>query len=183
MTGIGSNLIAAAYSWSTIALMLFGGGVLLILLELALPTQAILGVMGGICMLGGVAACFVINPWMGLLILLALVAATPFAITTFVNLWPRTRIGRKMVLSEVAGKVLAEGVSVGEVGTTLSELRPMGECDFAGKRLEAISEQGLISPGQRVKVIALSDHRPVVQTLSTLNQIEQQTRNDHAHTG
>jgi membrane-bound serine protease (ClpP class) len=87
-----------------------------------------------------------------------------------------------MVLSEVAGRVSAQGINVGEEGTTLSELRPMGECDFAGRRLEAISEQGLIEPGQRVKVVALSDHRPVVQTL-TLNQSDPLTRKDHVHTG
>jgi membrane-bound ClpP family serine protease len=167
MSAISSIFLVGLPSWSTIALMLFGCGLLLILAELALPTQAILGVLGAICLLGGVAACFIISPAFGLLVLLALVIATPFAISLFVRVWPKTRVGRKMVLSEVSGRINFEDVSVGEVGMTLSEMRPMGECEFDGKRVEAISEQGLIAPGSRVKVIGLSDHRPVVQPVET----------------
>ena len=44
-------------------------------------------------------------------------------------------------------------VQIGQTGTTVSELRPMGTCDFAGQRVEAISELGIIPRGQQIRVV------------------------------
>lgn len=151
------------------AWIMLGLGAILLVAEILLPTHGILGLLGGLSILTGVGACFLINPMLGFFILLALVIVAPFAGMAFVKIWPRTPVGRRMVLTEVAGRTPSTDVpGVGQTGITVSELKPIGECDFDGLRTEAISEQGLIEPGTRVKVVALSNHRPVVQT--TLEQ-------------
>jgi membrane-bound ClpP family serine protease len=166
MSPLADSIFAFATQTSGLALLLFVAGSVLIIAEILLPTQGILGFFGALSIVGGVVACFVINPWLGLVIMVALVIAAPFLWTAFVIIWPKTPIGRRMVLTEVAGKMPADcTICIGQTGTTVSELRPIGECDFDGTRVEAISEQGLIAPGARVKVVALSEHRPVVQTM------------------
>ena len=56
-------------------------------------------------------------------------------------------------------------VRVGQPGVTVSELRPMGVCEFESGRIEAISEHGMIEPGRMVKVVALSGTRPTVRAV------------------
>jgi membrane-bound ClpP family serine protease len=149
---------------ASFALISFGLGVMLLLAEVLLPTHGILGLLAGLSIITGVGACFAINPAVGLVILVALIVATPLIWTAFVKYWPKTPVGRRLVLSEVAGRTpRRDPIEIGQTGVTVSELRPMGECEFGGLRIEAISEQGMIHPGTRVKVIALSNHRPVVQ--------------------
>ena len=151
---------------SSLAVLAFVVGIVLILAEILLPTQGILGFFGALAIIGGVVACFMINPWLGLGVMIALVVAMPFIGTAFVKIWPKTPIGRRMVLTQVAGKMSSDRtICIGQTGRTISELRPIGECEFDGRRVEAISERGLIAPGARVKVVALSEHRPVVQTM------------------
>jgi len=172
------NNLLMAVTWSMgplsqtaeAAVMLFAVGLVLVVAEVLLPTHGVLGMLGALSVLGGVIACTVISPIIGLSVMLGLVIVTPFAWTAFVKFWPRTAVGRRMFLSEVSGKVSAQRVGVGQMGLTLSELRPMGECEFDGIVVEAISEEGLIAAGSRVKVVALSDHRPVVQTAAAAVQ-------------
>jgi membrane-bound serine protease (ClpP class) len=156
----------AAISPGVWALLLGAAGVFLLVAELGLPTHGIVGVMGVLSILAGVGACFFINAWLGLGILLALVAVTPFAWMAFVNLWPRTPMGKRLVLSEISGAVMPSGVRVGQVGVTVTELRPWGECEFDGLRVEATSEYGIIGLGKSVRVIALTDGRAVVREIN-----------------
>ena len=44
---------------------------------------------------------------------------------------------------------------IGKVGRSLSQLRPVGTCEFDGERLECIAEMGVIDRDQRVKAIAV----------------------------
>jgi membrane-bound serine protease (ClpP class) len=56
-------------------------------------------------------------------------------------------------------------VQIGEVGVAVSEMRPGGECEFAGRRLEAYSDHGIISAGTRVQVVSIDNRRPVVRAV------------------
>jgi membrane-bound ClpP family serine protease len=57
------------------------------------------------------------------------------------------------------------GIPVGQVGVAVTELRPMGECEFEEERMEAISERGIIRPGQSVKVVGARSGRPLVRAV------------------
>ena len=149
-----------------LAILLFGVGVTLLLGELLLPTHGLLGVLGG----GGVAAaivvCYMIDFWLGTGVFLAATIATPFVGAAAVKLWPKTPVGRRVVLAPPpADAVAVPLVRVGQTGVTVSELRPMGTCEFESGRVEAISELGMIPPGRPVKVVALSGSRPTVRAV------------------
>ena len=151
---------------AAIALLLFGLGLVFLVAELALPTHGLLGVLALLCVLGGVGACFVMNAWLGLGVLIGLVVATPFVGAFVMKIWPKTPIGRRLVLSETSGKVAPIAIHIGQTGISVSELRPWGECEFDGVRIESTSEHGVIGSAKQVKVVALMDGRPVVRELT-----------------
>lgn len=153
-----------------LAILLFAGGVILLLAEVFLPTHGLLGVMGAIGLIGGVGVCFSINEFLGLGAAVTLVVLMPFATALWVKVWPHTPAGKRLILGPVApaNADASPPVHVGQVGVVVSELRPGGVCEFgpASERVEARSEAGAVIPaGRRVEVVALVDHRPVVRAV------------------
>jgi len=95
-------------------------------------------------------------------------ALTPLVGAWLVNFWPRTRVGRQLVLPshDNAPRPLEPlPVQIGQTGTTISELRPMGTCEFAGQRIEAISDLGIIPRGQQIRVVNITNRRPTVRAI------------------
>ncbi len=148
-----------------LAILLFGIGVALLLGELLLPTHGLLGILGGGGIAGAIVVCYMIDFWLGTGVLVASTIITPFAGAATVKLWPKSPIGRRVVLPPVIDTVPAPSVRIGQPGVTVSELRPMGVCEFDSGRLEAISEHGMIQPGRPVTVVAMSGNRPTVRPL------------------
>ena len=119
----------------------------------------------GLAMLGCVVQCFRIGPWLGVSVLGVMVLASPFLFMWMMELWPRTPVGRRLVLNATVPQAERPAViQRGQEGKTVTELRPIGECDFGAIRAEVISEYGIIAAGSVVKVIAHeADGHPVVQ--------------------
>ena len=151
---------------TTLVILLLLAGVVLMLAEALLPTQGLLGVVGAVAMLSAVVVSFRIDSRVGFALLAGLVVIAPFAGMLWVKLYPKTPVGRRMILGPVAHEVAAAPVSVGQTGTTVSELRPMGTCEFAGVRVEALSDQGIVAPGQTVQVVNLNNRRPTVRVVA-----------------
>ena len=159
---------------SALAILLFAVGAILIVAEVLLPAHGVIGLIGLVSLLAGVGVCFWINQYLGLGALIALVAVTPFAAMLWVKVFPHTPVGRRLILGRSAGGGVSEGraaptpfVQVGQTGRAVTEMRPMGVCEFvlpAGpERVEARSEGGIIPAGQAVRVVGLVDRRPTVR--------------------
>ena len=54
---------------------------------------------------------------------------------------------------------------LGEVGVTQTALRPSGMTDFDGRRVDTVTEGGMIDKGARVKGIQVRGNRVVVRRL------------------
>jgi membrane-bound serine protease (ClpP class) len=54
---------------------------------------------------------------------------------------------------------------LGAVGEVLSPLRPVGMCDFAGRRVECVAESGYVDKGKKVKVIDVEHRRLTVRVV------------------
>jgi len=156
-------------------LVLCGLTLVLVLAEVILPTHGLLGLLGLACAAGAVGVCFFVNRWLGLGVLLACVVVAPVLAGAFLNIWPRTPLGRRVVLPSTVTVPLPPPVYIGQVGVTRAALRPAGEVEFVGDaatppgepvRVEAVSEFGLIPPGTRVKVVALVEGRPRVRPVA-----------------
>ena len=147
----------------SLVVLLMSIGVVLLLAELLLPSHGILGVGCAACILGAIFVASRQNVWAGLGLLVGVAALTPFAWVAFVKIWPKTPVGRRVVLPPVTSEFAPASVRVGQAGVTMSELRPVGVCDFGGVRVEAQSEHGIVAPGTAVKVVALVNNRPTVR--------------------
>jgi membrane-bound ClpP family serine protease len=148
------------------AIMLSIVGVVMFVAEFFLPTHGVLGVLGGVVLLAAVGVCFAINQYLGVTMLLGGTLLAPVVGAAMVRLWPRTWVGRKILLPEVDSRPEPLRFHIGEVGVAVSELRPMGICEFdGGRRLEAVSEHGIVAAGSRVKVMGTESRRPVVRVV------------------
>jgi membrane-bound ClpP family serine protease len=150
---------------TTLILLLLLGGVVLLVAEMLLPTQGVLGVFGVVALGAAVVVGFRIDSRAGFGMLVAIVVAAPFAGMLWVKLWPKTSVGRRMILGPVTSGLTDAGVTVGQTGTSVSELRPMGVCAFGNERVEARAERGTIPAGKPVEVVEIVDRRPTVRAL------------------
>jgi membrane-bound ClpP family serine protease len=106
-----------------------------------------------------------------LYVALGLAVAAPFAGAAWMKLWPKTPLGRRLILgparpAQRAGTQAAGALRVGQTGVVVAELRPNGLCEFGGERVQARSERGVLPAGQRVAVIAVVDGRPTVRPVA-----------------
>jgi len=137
--------------------------------ELVIPSHGLLTVMAGAALLCMVAVAFSIGRWFGFGAVVALTILGPVCGSMMVRAWQRSPIGRRIVLHSIVENPPRPIVLVGAVGTTMGELRPMGECEFGDIRLRARSEMGDVIPaGRTVTVIAIANSvvtvRPVTES-------------------
>jgi membrane-bound serine protease (ClpP class) len=85
----------------------------------------------------------------------------------WLHLFPRTRLGRRLISSSVVGEL---GVEQPElllhVGTALTQLRPSGTAFINGRRVDVVTEGSFLDKGTPVKVVATEGMRVVVRALS-----------------
>jgi membrane-bound ClpP family serine protease len=159
---------------TSLIILLFAAGVLLVVAEVFLPSHGVLGVLGAIGLVAGVIVCLSVNQYLGLVAALTLVLLLPFATALWLKVWPHTPVGKRLILgpAERQGAATPPRVYVGQVGVVVSELRPGGVCEFGGsgaaasERIEARAEHGVIPAGRQVEVIAVVDHRPLVRAVA-----------------
>ena len=117
--------------------------------------------MAGVCAVVGIVCFFRIDTIWGLISLAVTLIATPFLLMGLVWVWPNTIVGRWLTLDDAEETKIPQPaepmatVAVGEEGTTLTDLRPVGACRLAGKRLDCIANAGVIPAGTAVRVIAV----------------------------
>jgi len=150
-------------SFAEWSILLFAVGLILLIAELFLPAHGLILALGALCVLAGIGLCFVINPWLGVGTFVGWGVATPILFAVLTKFVPRTPLGRQLVLPPIKNSIPPVLVQIGQTGTTLSELRPMGMCDFDGVRIEAISELGMIGAGTKVVVVNLANRQPTVR--------------------
>jgi membrane-bound ClpP family serine protease len=152
-------------------ILLVVAGLVLLAAELMLPSHGVLGALAVLCLLGSVGVCFRVSQWASLALFLAMVGATPFAWSAAVRIWPKTPVGRRMVLQPVENARPLLPFQIGQTGVSLSELKPMGECDFGGRRVEARCEAGFIEAGARVVVVSADGRRATVREATDIASV------------
>lgn len=148
---------------STWAFIFLGISLALFVAEVFLPSHGLLGILATLAIIACIVVCFRINSYLGLGVMLVTLIAAPFAAIAAVKIWPRTPIGRRMMLQPIDSKVEHPTVVIGAIGTALSELRPMGMCEFGDERVEVRSQLGLIAAGQKVKITSIDAGRVIVR--------------------
>lgn len=145
---------------------LFLAGFLLFAAEVFLP-GLVLGTLGFLCLLACVVLVFVgYGPTSGLLaaILIGGLAATGFLV--WLHVFPRTFVGRRIVLhtSQPTDPAAGENRSlVGESGQALTPLRPSGTARIAGKRVDVMAIGEFLEAGADLVVVGADGMRVAVR--------------------
>lgn len=147
--------------------LLLAAGAVLFVGELLLPTHGVLGIVGLVCLGLSIALVFTLNKWIGLAIFLAAMVASPFLLNLAMWIWAKSPVGKRIILQPIELSRAPAPIRIGQSGLAVTELRPMGECDFGDQRLEAVSQLGIIPAGAKVKVVAIDNGRPTVRACET----------------
>jgi membrane-bound serine protease (ClpP class) len=144
-------------------------GLILLAAEVLLPSHGILGLLAGSAFVTSVVYCFLISATLGAVVFAALCITGPIVALYMVDFWPQTPIGRRLVLPKVAaagGEAGGQLTMIGQRGIAITELRPVGVCEFGGARVEAVSQLNIIGAGSGVEIVALDGVRPVVRPIA-----------------
>ncbi|WP_438481870.1 NfeD family protein [Oleiharenicola lentus] len=150
----------------TLVLFLFIVGAVLLALEVVVP-GAILGIMGGVCLLVGVIAAFMNFGADGGVIagVVALVIVAVVLYIEFVYL-PKSRLVKTFSMTgTVAGQSqpkLADASIIGKPAVAVTPLSPSGVIELEGRRYEAYSRDGHVNAGAPLAVVGLDNFRLIV---------------------
>lgn len=141
-------------------------GLLLLCAEIFVP-GGILGAFGALALVGAIIFGFVAFKEYGYLIALGIVLGTGGVIAAWVKYFPKSRLGRSMIVTEdIGGDVEATEPGLDELagkeGEALSDLRPGGFARLDGRRVDVVTQGGMISKGARVRVVEVEGNRVVV---------------------
>lgn len=145
---------------------LFAVGFLLIAAEVFLP-GLILGTIGFLCLVASVVLVFVqYGTSSGLLAAFVVGGLTLVGFVLWLFLFPRTFIGRRLMLRtrQPADPTAGEHRAlVGETGEALTPLRPSGTARLGGKRVDVTAVGDFLEQGAAIVVVAADGMRVAVR--------------------
>ncbi len=154
--------------WALLILLL---GLVLIVLEMFIPSAGILAFLAAAAVITSVVIAFYESIRTGTLFLAAVTVLVPTLAAFLVKWWPRTPIGRRILNLPPPGEQqdselerenqLAE--LVGQTGWSQSKMLPSGVIQIAGRNYDATSEGLPIERGQMVQVIQVRRNMLVVR--------------------
>lgn len=147
----------------------FAIGIILLCMEVYVPG----GILGTIGVLSLIASSYMVFDAYGLGVGLSYLGAV--TVVAVVGLYvtyrlvPRTRVGRSLFLSETESGFSSsrEDLSslIGREGIALTQLRPAGKAEIGGRRVDVVTEGGMVEKGGRVKVLEVEGARVVVREI------------------
>lgn len=156
----------------TIALILFAIGVILLIAEIVLPTGGVLVVGSLLFFALGVGIILAQGTTTEAVVAMAgLAVGLPAAGFVAVSAWRRMSIGSILPEDSTAiGSVpgLTELASLkNRTGKTVSPMRPSGTVDFDGRRVDAMTEGGMLDSGVWVRCVAVKGGKVVVRQMDS----------------
>jgi membrane-bound ClpP family serine protease len=156
-------------NWTAIVLLTIVG-LMFIAVEFYLP-GLVLGSIGAVLMLFAIAICYSNTGSRNETIVLFLVeVALGIGVGyTSIKYFPRTALGKKMILAKagIGASAPADEVKdwIGREGVAQTVLRPAGMALVGGKRIDVEAESGMIESGSPIKIVAVQRNRLVVRKL------------------
>lgn len=158
-------------------LVLLAVGVLLIVVEVFIPSAGVIALAAATCSVAGVVALFLYDTTWGFIGILMLVVLGPAAFGFALRVWPSTPLGRRMMGAKSPEELEAERLAaeeernrwlalLGAEGVALTDLRPVGVIRIDGRRYDALAETTMITKGQKVKVTVLESNQIKVRAVA-----------------
>jgi membrane-bound ClpP family serine protease len=153
--------------WITV-ILLIGIGLLLIIVELIfIPGTTIVGILGFILTAIGIwigYAALGVNTGHIILAGTVLVAAVAFVYSFRSDSW--SRFALKDQNRSRVNEDNKHTLQIGEIGKTVSALRPQGTAIFAEKRHEVLTKGEFVSPNKPIRIINLNQNKIFVEEIS-----------------
>lgn len=164
-----STHLLLAYGLIVIGFVLLGA-------ELFIPTGGVFFVLAVAGIIGGVTLTYFYEATLGTITLIGVCIALPVLGSILLNLWPRTRWGKRFILTAPseddaqAGSMYEDLTPLrGRMGRALSALRPSGVVDFEGQRVDVITEGMMVEPDQWVRCIDVKAGKVIVRPVEKPN--------------
>ncbi|HHH75783.1 MAG TPA: hypothetical protein ENL03_02005 [Phycisphaerae bacterium] len=144
----------------------------LYLLEIITPSFGVLFVGAVAVQAIAVWQGWTIHRYVGIAMIPLLIGFSIVYLQWLVKFMPNTKLGSKIFLKRIA-HTPGEGVPqseaydqlVGKAGTTTTLLRPAGMVQIEGKRVDALSESGIIASGTEIEVVRSEGMAVVVKAV------------------
>ena len=159
--------------WSLLlAVFLLLACAVLLVAEVFVPSGGLLTLAALACVAGGVAVFFQQSPALGWLGVGIAVVLIPTVLVIAYRVFPHTRFGQSVTLTP-SQRSVGDAVPdtpqlkelLGSVGRVKTPLRPVGICDFSGRRLECVAENGYVETGKQVEVIRVEGTQLTVRVM------------------
>lgn len=155
---------------SAIVMLLFMAGTAILVAEIFLPSHGILSI-AGLAFLGyGIYKAYNLSTNVGHVSVLGSVIVVPTLAVVAVKYFHRTPFGRRLApdnpqpkSTEFAPQHEELKQYVGQKGRSVTSLRPVGICAFGGKRVDCVSETGMIDKDVEVQALGVRGHELVVR--------------------
>jgi len=155
---------------ASIALMAVG--IAAILVEVFVPAGGLVGLAGAASIVASVAFGFArVGPVAGSVLLLVALGGVPPLLFVALKLFPRSAVGRWLVLSQA--QRADEGYAVrspeeaarllGKQAVTVTPLRPVGTAEIDGRRYSVVTEGEYVDGGRSVRVVRVEGSRILVR--------------------
>lgn len=152
--------------WLIVVLLIFFGLLLIIAEIIFIPGTTIVGVIGAVFLIAGVAASFSEFGQQGGWITLGLTVISAAVITYYsfkANVW-----GKFSLKSSITSKVNEgemEGLAVGLEGLAVSTLKPFGKAEINNKVYEVKTQGSFVENGTAVKIIQILTNQIIVEPI------------------
>lgn len=149
----------------TVAFLLLGLGLLLIVAEVFFPSLGLLGVLATAAIVGAIVMAFKAGSGPSFTLVVAIVV--PMTVMLGMRLFPKSPLGKHMVLGGPSFDVGVEADTernalLGCTGLVEASLRPAGIARIEGQRMDVVSRGEAIEKGALVRVIDIHGNRIVV---------------------
>lgn len=158
--------------WLLFAVFLYAVCAALLVAEVFIPSFGLLSLCSAACLIGGLMIFFrhsTTTGWIGVVVATAMV---PSLLVTAYRVLPKTRFGKRVILSPPIrdrGDAIADTpelqMLIGREGRVLTTMRPVGMCEFDGRRVECVAERGYLQKNNKVKVIGVEGTQVTVRVL------------------
>ncbi|MCB9915892.1 MAG: hypothetical protein H6828_12245 [Planctomycetes bacterium] len=155
----------------TIALLLLGLGLALIVAETLIPSFGVLGTLAALAILAGGYVAFRTDTDTGVTYLILSGVLIPLSVLAGFRALPRSPLAKFLMASGPSfedGRAtdLRDDALLGVEGVVEAQLRPAGVARLAGRRVDVVSRGALVPAGTRVRVVEVAGNRVVVAPLS-----------------
>jgi membrane-bound ClpP family serine protease len=157
--------------WSALLLL---GALAAVGIEMFLPSAGLLGVIAAALFLSAIIVAFFHSALAGVCMIAAIGLLLPLIFLVFVNVWPHTPIGRRVLIDRRRKEdLLPTGEAydelqqlVGRRGTARTPMLPSGQILIDGEKYDAVSQGGAIEIGDRVEVVAIRTYKIIVRRVA-----------------